>query len=157
MKPPIIILTCLGLIGGLHIANDSGLRLNFTDSAPIGLWSIKPLSHIERGTIAFMFPGGHKFLKPISAIEGDTVTIRFGHPVTVNGNELPNTTAQPGIQAWPDGTYTVKRGEVWVFSSYTNRSYDSRYFGPLGASTVEGEAIPLLVLGNPAKVTGTPL
>jgi signal peptidase I len=130
--------------------SQSPLRLNFTESLPVGVWEIKPLNRVERGTIAFFHQEGRRrFLKPIAAIEGDVVQIRDGYPVTVNGKELPNTEAQKEMKPWwPSGKYTVKPGEVWVFSSYNAKSYDSRYFGPLSVSTIQGEANPLLVMEN---------
>jgi Type IV secretory pathway, protease TraF len=133
------------MIGIAH----SPIRLNYTESLPIGIWRIKPISKIERGTIVFLHEEGkRRFLKPIAAVAGDTVELRTGKPVTINGKELPNTEAQPKNTPWPEGKYTVKPGEVWVFSSYNIKSYDSRYFGPLSVSTIEGEAIPLLVMEN---------
>lgn len=158
MKLRTIVFSTLSLSALLIGASHSHLRLNFTESLPIGLWKIQPLAKVERGTLAFFYQEGRKrFLKPISAIEGDTVEIKTGYPVTINGKELPNTEAQPDTIPWPDGTYPVKPGEVWVFSSYNARSYDSRYFGPLSVSTLQGEATPLLVMEVLTKATGGPL
>jgi len=153
-----LMVSCLGFSALLFGIGHSPLRLNITDSLPLGLWKIEPITHIERGTHAFFHSDeGRKLLKPISAVAGDIVQIRSGHPVTVNGREIPNTEAQPDKEPWPDGTYTVKPGEVWLFSSYNIKSYDSRYFGPVSVSTIQGEAIPLLVIDNSAKATGGPL
>lgn len=152
-----ISLTSVGTVGALMLAESAGLRLNFTESAPIGVWTSEPIARVERGSLVFCILDGRRLLKPVSAVEGDTVQIRTGYPAKINGKELPNTAAASHKDSWPDGIYTVKPGEVWVFSSYTDRSYDSRYFGPIGVSTIQGEAIPLLVVGNAAEATGTPL
>lgn len=171
----IIGFTTLGYAAVCATVAVSGVHANFTDSAPIGLWTFKPVSEIKRGILVTFCipataaknmnlasgdcPGTYTapFLKSIAAIEGDIVQIKAGYPATVNGKEIPNTIASPKMQSWSDGIYTVMPGEVWVFSSYTHKSYDSRYFGPIGVSTIQGEAIPLLVVGNAAEVTGTQL
>jgi signal peptidase I len=155
MNTRLMVISTLGLSALLIGVSHSPLRLNFTESLPIGLWKIQPIAQVERGTIAFFHQEGRKrYLKPIAAIEGDAVEIKTGYPVTINGKELPNTEAQPNTTPWPDGKYTVKPGEVWVFSSYNARSYDSRYFGPLSVSTIQGEAIPLLVVENLTTAAG---
>ena len=41
----------------------------------------------------------------------------------------------------------VAKGEVWVISSYNPLSFDSRYFGPVPVSKIEGLARPLFVMG----------
>ena len=46
----------------------------------------------------------------------------------------------------PPGRYPVPEGAVWLLSAHSPRSWDSRYWGPLSAATVRGEAWPLLVL-----------
>ena len=92
-------------------------------------------------------------LKPVSAVSGDTIRLEHGQPATVNGVALPNTVAMPAIPAWPDGTYTVKHGQAWLFSSYSAGSFDSRYFGPVELATVRGIATPVAVHGDPAVIT----
>lgn len=165
----------LGYAGVLLVAATFDLHLNVTDSMPIGIWTRRPLSDIKRGSlVTFCLPQSATeniqltpgecpdtytapLLKPIAAIGGDTVQIREGHPARVNGKEIPNTIARPSMQSWPAGEYLVKPGEVWVLSSYNHKSYDSRYFGPISVSTIQGEAIPFLALESPATVTGGPL
>ena len=154
-----------------HIGQAVGIRPNFSASAPIGLWIDRPLStplyrgmmigicppptvavvklFAENGTLPFgICPETNValLLKPVQALPGDTVHISQGNPATVNGIPLPNTIASESLPAWPDGAYTVKPGEVWVFSSYSVKSFDSRYFGPVSHALVRGEAYPLLTL-----------
>jgi type IV secretory pathway protease TraF len=81
-------------------------------------------------------------------LPGDTVRIIQGKDATVNGVPIPNTVASGLLPAWPDGEYKVKPGEVWIFSSYNRKSFDSRYFGPVDITLVHGEAFPLLVAGS---------
>jgi len=58
-----------------------------------------------------------------------------------SGRPLPGTTANDVI---------VAKGEVWVISSYNPLSFDSRYFGPVPISNIEGLARPLIVIRPPS-------
>lgn len=170
-----------GIAAALTVAHAAGLRLNFTHSAPSGLWQVHGLAAaaITRGTLVEVCPpaapivkamrdGGYlargwwascpafgvtPLLKPVAAVAGDHVVIRHGQAATVNGTPLPNTTAEPGIPAWPDGEYIVPPGHVWLFSSYSSASFDSRYFGPVAIDNVRGEAAPVLIRGTTATMT----
>jgi conjugative transfer signal peptidase TraF len=151
------------VIALMHIGMEAGLRLNFTDSAPHGLWIERPAEHIQRGMLVSVCPPDTPIaksvlafgtcpetnvmplMKAIAAIPGDTVRLRRGRLATVNDKELPNTAARDSIPAWPDGEYIVKPGQVWVFSTYSPKSFDSRYFGPVPDKNIRGEAIPILV------------
>ena len=158
----------LGIIAGtfamLIFRPDTGLRLNLTSSAPRGLWMVEPASHIDRDMWISVCPpvlpvtkamteympygdcpdlGVVPLLKPVGAIAGDSVKIRQGWNVMVNGRALPNTTARNNMPTWEEGEYTVKPGEVWLFSSYSAGSFDSRYFGPVKIDQVRGKAAPL--------------
>lgn len=169
------------LAGGLAIAHAAGLRLNFTHSAPAGLWRVSglPVGALERGTLVEACPppvpvviamrergylaenwlgncqpaGVAALLKPVAAVAGDRVTLRRGAPATVNGAVLPNTTAGAAVPAWPDGDYTVQLGEVWLFSTYAAASFDSRYFGPVPVANLRGQAAPVLTRGDAATMT----
>jgi type IV secretory pathway protease TraF len=72
--------------------------------------------------------------------------------MAVNGHLLPNTaplradTKGRPLTSWPPGGYTVEPGFIWVASSYSPRSFDSRYFGPVSISSVRDRVRPLLTL-----------
>lgn len=168
-----------GVIGiAITAANYAGVRLNFTDSAPHGLWLVQTAeaASIKRGELIEICPparpvvrlmadrhyltagncettGLTPLLKPVSAVPGDTVQIEPGKPVSVNGVTLPNTAAMPAVPGWPAGRYVVQQGEAWLFSSYSAGSFDSRYFGPVELATVRGVARPLAVSGDLSAVT----
>jgi type IV secretory pathway protease TraF len=56
------------------------------------------------------------------------------------------TTAQAGPSPGAGANdVIVAKGEVWVISSYNPLSFDSRYFGPIPISKIEGLARPLFV------------
>jgi conjugative transfer signal peptidase TraF len=160
----------LGTVAIILAGQAAGIRPNISASAPVGLWLDRPISSpLYRGmmigvcpppTVAVVrlfsengtLPYGPcpetnvaLLLKPIRAIPGDTVQISHGNPAMVNGMALSNTISSESLPAWPDGEYIVQPGEVWVFSSYNERSFDSRYFGPVSITLIHGEAIPLLV------------
>lgn len=150
----------------------AGLNVNLSASAPAGIWKERPLGEtIERGSLVGVCPpetpvvramvevgqlaqwnciktGLAPLLKAVGAISGDLVTIRKGYPVLVNGNALPNTVSSPKIPSWLDGEYRVNPGEVWIFSTYNNKSFDSRYFGPVPVSNIQVLAEPILIAGN---------
>jgi conjugative transfer signal peptidase TraF len=85
--------------------------------------------------------------------------LRHAHAITftergfaIDGRELPNTAPLPKdrfgrpLPHYPFGTYPASPQEVWVVSTYNQRSYDSRYFGPIPAASVLFYARPVLVL-----------
>ena len=79
-------------------------------------------------------------MKPIVASAGDKVKVT-SWGISVNGKLLPNSaprgldTYQRSMPQWPAGEYLVKPGTVWVISSFNDRSFDSRYFGPIYLSS----------------------
>ena len=46
------------------------------------------------------------------------------------------------------GKYVVESGTVWVASSLSPRSFDSRYFGPVQMNQVRERVRPLLTFDN---------
>lgn len=164
----VVLVVLLAHTGTMLIIWAFDLGMNFTESAPTGIWTKKPIQSISKGTLVVFcappsdIPMTHgdcpdtfnaPLLKPVAAVAGDTVKISRGLPATVNGHALPNTAAHPSMKAWPDGEYIVRDGQVWLFSSYSPKSFDSRYFGPVNLSAVRGEAVPLLVWGDTAAMT----
>lgn len=166
----------LTILALLAIGRAIGLNVNVTESAPEGIWITKPADSIKRGILVSVCPPsepvvtllrdrGHlrygdcpdtevqPLLKAVAATSGDTVVLREGFPAIVNGKVLPNTTAQTRIPRWPDGEYKVSPNEIWIFSTYSEKSFDSRYFGPVPVRNVRGQAEPLLVDGPTANMT----
>jgi type IV secretory pathway protease TraF len=50
------------------------------------------------------------------------------------------------LEQLPFGTQIVRDGQVWVLGIHRERSWDSRYFGPVPRSSIVGIARPLLTL-----------
>ena len=94
--------------------------------------------------------GEEALIKPVSAWPGDIVTATpIG--VAVNGaillNSMPELRDPFGKELHPYayGSYRVPAGQVWVISSYSPRSFDSRYFGPIPVTAIRGWLKPIAV------------
>ena len=144
-----------------------GIRLNTTASLPIGFYAVSP--DLKAQLVEFCPPepfgrfSSHRgyrgpgncpdaaepLMKPIVAIAGDTVELSpLG--IAVNGRLLPNSAAQSldsrhrPLLHWQFGKSRVAFGMVWVASSYSPRSFDSRYFGPISTSAIRDHLRPIL-------------
>jgi conjugative transfer signal peptidase TraF len=153
-----------GLVLVFAAAAVSGSRLNTSPSLPAGLY-------VPGGNLALFCPeepyaslalrrqyriagscpdGGEPLLKPVVARAGDAVQMS-AVGISVNGKLLENTaplmrdSAGRPIAPYPAGTYKVQPGTVWVASSYSAKSFDSRYFGAVEESRITSYLQPLLV------------
>ncbi|MEB2158954.1 conjugative transfer signal peptidase TraF [Xanthomonas perforans] len=164
------------LVGG---AAAYGYRINATASAPIGLWRVTfDAAPLEHGAMVSICPpptaivkavaakgylgpgqcpvGTEPLLKPITALPGDLVTVSLAG-VAVNGHQLKNSRARPsvlGLRPMQQGTYTVAPRTLWLISSYSADSFDSRYFGPVSDDAIQGYASPVLVVGEMKAIYG---
>ena len=97
--------------------------------------------------------GGYEpLLKPIAAIEGDRVTrteqgIRINGRLIANSKSLVSDLEGRTLPSAGANDVIVAKDEVWVISSYNPLSFDSRYFGPVPISKIEGLARPVFVMG----------
>ncbi len=83
-------------------------------------------------------------VKRVIAVGGQTVTINSGH-VFVDGKQLTEKYINPACQSGTTlgtepATVAIPRGDVWVMGDNRCDSKDSRYFGPIKASTIVGRA-----------------
>ncbi len=82
---------------------------------------------------------------------GDVVEVSEAG-IAVNGRLLPHTVPLVAdskgrrLRPWPAGRYAVAVGTVWVASSYSDYSYDSRYFGPVPAAAILHQLHPVCTL-----------
>src|SRR2546427_8693759 len=140
----------------------AGLRLNLTGSLPVGLYLAagaapargalvlvclppevaafaRARGYVPRGGAC---PGGLVPVgKPVLAIGGDTVTVTSSG-LLLNGMPVPNSQAlatdrkgRP-LPQLPTGRHVVRPGSVWILSSYSRFSFDSRYFGAVETAQV---------------------
>jgi conjugative transfer signal peptidase TraF len=90
--------------------------------------------------------------KPMVAIAGDTVTVTPSG-LFVNGRPVPNS--QPlavdrlgrPLPRLALGRYVVGPGALWVVSSYSRVSFDSRYFGAVDTRQIRASVRQLWTAG----------
>jgi conjugative transfer signal peptidase TraF len=152
----------LGLIAGWVF----GIRVNLTPSLPLGFYITSHSSNANlvefcpQGKAAYISlirqyrtagacpDGGAPLLKPGVAFPGDDVEVS-ANGIRVNGQLLPNSAGrfrdhlQRPLDPWPNGTYKVEPGTVWVVSSFNSYSFDSRYYGAIPNSAIRHHLRPL--------------
>jgi len=159
------ILIALLLVCG---AITAGLRINGTHSFPVGLYLARR-KRPEKGDLVFVKPPALPFfalakergylnvaysaaphlLKRLAGVAGDRVTID-STGVQVNGiclvNSAPRNSDGAGrpLKAYLLKDHILGPDEVLLMSDYNPASFDSRYFGPLQATTIESVITPLL-------------
>ncbi|EJF76247.1 conjugative transfer signal peptidase TraF [Bartonella alsatica] len=168
MKQAMAILTLCSLASACFIlfALSQGYRINYSRSAPIGIWKVNYFQKkMQRGELMEVCPpdapivkefvekgylqsgacpsGSISFLKPLVAIAGDVVSIT-GKGISVNGHFLKNSQRMRGISGVPNGEYLVAEGYAWFISSFDPVSFDSRYFGAVSVMNIMGKASPIL-------------
>jgi conjugative transfer signal peptidase TraF len=151
-------------------AQGAGVVINATPSMARGVWqqTDRPLARgvaviacppptaaLELGVDRHYLEVGdcpsryEPLIKPIAAMPGDTVVVRPSGAIEVNGTPLNNSRslrdddAGRPLTGVPAGTYTVAPGHVWLISTYSPLSFDSRYLGPVPISSIRGTVKPL--------------
>jgi signal peptidase I len=106
---------------------------------------------IERGDVAvFRFPGDRSkdYIKRIVGLPGDKVEVR-DKKIYINGEKWDesfgvNKGGLYGEEVEKNvtfGPYTVPIGTVFAMGDNRDRSYDSRYWGPVPIEDIKGKAI----------------
>jgi conjugative transfer signal peptidase TraF len=152
-----------------------GLIFNYTHSVPFGIYrEIADPASTPHNPAPYVFfcpdvrwpsmkdqpnyrdpmrtcPDGYSpLIKPVVAWPGDTVEIS-AIGIVVNGQPMPNTatinrdSTGRQLHPFPPGTYRVQADQLWVISTFSPRSFDSRYFGPIPLRSVHSWIRPLLV------------
>jgi conjugative transfer signal peptidase TraF len=138
---------------------------NASESVPVGLyrlqpvlrWSVTELVAIKPpeplGTFLDLngyLPIGVPMLKRILALPGQTVC-RTGLAITVDDIEIGHARERDGrgrpLPVW-QGCRLLLTGEIFVMNWQSPDSFDGRYFGPIPASAVIGQAIPVWTEGE---------
>ena len=173
MRHPLV-MGLLGLGVGVFAVAATGyglaLRLNLTDSIPPGLYRVvdqpfgrgstvlaclpKPVAdfarsrgYVPRGSCE---DGSAPVGKRVAAVAGDTIEV-LDRGVLVNGQLLPNSAPLArdsqgrALPRLPTAIHVVRSGEVWLVSSHSTRSYDSRYFGGIPESRITARVEPVLI------------
>lgn len=149
-----------------------GLRINTTGSAPLGVYRYRRPADLTRGQlVAICLPvavselglirgylpagdcpgGGSPILKRVVALPSDTVELQETL-LAVNGSVIDRTPLRAvdsrgrPLEHARLGRHVVRENEVWVLGVYPDRSWDSRYFGPIPVQGIMGSATPLFTL-----------
>lgn len=142
---------------------------NPTDSVPRGWYRVGRVddaSSLQVGSIVLAqlpasvaalagqrgyLPNGVPILKRIGAVAPQAVCVRE-QVVRVDGAAVAavrtNDSAHRPLQAWPQ-CRALATGELFLLSNTNPASFDSRYFGPIAASSVLGIARPLWTWSAP--------
>ncbi len=147
------------------------LTLNTTASLPLGIWRQQRFERIDeslRGRFVIfcppdtevfrsakdagilqsgVCPGSYTpLLKQVVGLPGDVVEYSDG--LSINGMSLPNSSIRL-LSFKPDlprfRRLVVPKDHLWLMSSYSPASFDSRYFGLVDIERVVGLAEPLIV------------
>ena len=159
-------LVILGLVSLLLTsAIGFGLRVNFSESAPRGIYRAVPGTPVRGTWVAacvsadaaalgrargYLGPGpcageAEPVLKPIVAVAGDIVELS-PQAVVVNGDSLPGSASASvdrlgrPLQHAIWGRHVVAADELWLITTGVPNSWDSRYLGPFSISQVRAVA-----------------
>lgn len=146
-----------------------GFRLNLSASIPPGVYRVTK-DPVAKGSLVLVclpptlsaFARSRDYVragsckdgnapvgKVVAAAAGDTVDVT-ANGLIVNGERLSNTRALandgrgralPHIES---GRYVVRTGQIWLVSSYSTRSFDSRYFGPVPIDRIVSTVRPIV-------------
>lgn len=143
---------------------DARFVYNASDSVPVGWYLVDPAGRKAGsspvGSIVLIrlpdasaslaaqrgyLPIGIPLLKRVAAVAGQRVCIADRivriDGVTVAAARVADRAGRP-LQAW-SGCRRLRPGELFLLSTTNPASFDSRYFGPVGAPAVLGIARPL--------------
>jgi conjugative transfer signal peptidase TraF len=152
---------------GLHYSN---LRWNRTESVPTGLYRIVDPSRVRTAQyaalclpenmlvkarrIGIILPSGEcpsgvaPLLKPLYQATPETPIIFTERGFEIYGRLLRNTAPKSfsskgrQLEHIPFGVYTAG---IWAVSDWNPDSFDSRYFGPIPASSIRFHLAPFLL------------
>lgn len=144
------------------------VHVNWTDSMPVGVyqrvdaqlerdsWVALCLegmaaeralerSYVLRGTCP---SGTQAILKRIAGVPGDRVSVG-PDGISINGVEVPESALREvdargrPLASFERGETVLADGRYFVLGTNLERSWDSRYFGPIDASQITGSAAPV--------------
>jgi conjugative transfer signal peptidase TraF len=135
---------------------------NVSESVPVGLYRLQPVHRLSLtelvairppeplGTFLDLngyLPVGVPMLKRILALPGQTVC-RTGQTITVDdveaGQARERDTRGRPLPVW-QGCRVLSVSEFFVMNWQSADSFDGRYFGPIPASAVIGQATPVWI------------
>lgn len=133
---------------------------NASASVPIGLYAVRPVDRLYAGELLALMPPaklasfldrrrylpvGLPMLKHLAAVPGQTVC-RTRRVITVDrkriGTALERDHLGRPLPVW-QGCRLVAPGDIFPMNPQSPASFDGRYFGPLAASVIIGQATPI--------------
>lgn len=160
-------LVVAGLLGLFQMFGWLGLRINTSSSLPVGIYiessdsdlvefcPPEPWSSFAAGrgyrSRGVCRDGASPLLKRVVAQPGETVDlsssgIRVGERLIPNTSPRAKDSKGRKLAPFAFGKHWVEPGTVWVASSHNNRSFDSRYMGPIAVTTIRSHLRPLATL-----------
>lgn len=162
LRATVIVLIALANLEILASLIRPKLFLNLSASMPQGIYGLRPLQELKRGTLVlFHVPPKTKdalrgrpwlredslLIKPIAALPGDSVCL-LEHEALVRGEIMGNIYREDS-EGLPlprqRGCFIVDQDMVFPLSTHTAHSFDGRYFGEISLKEVLGEATPLFI------------
>jgi conjugative transfer signal peptidase TraF len=161
-----IVLMLCTMVGIAAAATPAVLRpsvklvYNATSSAPLGWYRVHAVTSLKVGDYALAtlptaaaalaaqrgyLPAGVPIVKRVSAMAGQHVCVREDALMidgTPSGRILRSDRQGRPLPVWQQCRNLVS-GELFLLSTTNPASFDSRYFGPVPAQAVLGQAIPL--------------
>lgn len=138
---------------------------NASMSVPIGLYRLQPIGRLNVTELVAIrppepletfldlngyLPVGVPMLKRILALPGQTVC-RAGLTISVDDIEMGQARERDGrgrrLPIW-HGCRVLSGDEIFVMNWQSEDSFDGRYFGPIPASAVIGQAFPVWTKGE---------
>ena len=127
-------------------------------SVPFFETQLKPIwGSVKRGdVIVFRFPGDRNkdYIKRVIGISGDKVEVK-NKRIFINGKAWEDKVgvfkgSQGGRAEMADnfGPYTVPDGKVFVMGDNRDRSFDSRFWGPVEINDIKGKAFVIYFSWN---------
>jgi conjugative transfer signal peptidase TraF len=169
----------LGIIGMVLFLVVMGLRVNLTDSIPVGLYRMTGIKNIKHAYVIFcpdnkpvfqqardrgyidhgLCPGGYGYLmKKVVATQGDQISV-IASGVFVNQTLIPfsipkaSDGANRALPQWHVLNYQLKDDELITMTSQSAWSFDSRYYGPVRLGQIKGVITPVWVKHNIGEKT----
>lgn len=135
-----------------------GMRIPFFETQLKPVWGT-----IERGdVIVFRFPGDRTkdYIKRVIGTPGDKVEVK-NKRIFINGKKWEDHVgvfkgSQGGGSDMADnfGPYTVPDDKVFVMGDNRDRSFDSRFWGPVGINDIKGKAFIIYFSWDKRNGTG---
>lgn len=162
------------VLAGVWLAFVIPVRCNWTGSAPLGVYAVQRHAVPDRDDLVVVCPPGRvaefgrrrgylqggscpsgtsSILKQAVAIGGDEIELQDAY-LSVNGRIVDHSRRHAldsvgrALGSYPAGRYVVRSGELWLLGVHRERSWDSRYFGPVPVASVIGVARPLLTFSE---------